>query len=177
MTAPKPVVYYTADMDGLWPGAMTTSTISPYDSQRYTWATSNLDLARAFAFGGLSIYRVQLDQPIMHDPDFRQAIDTWFVMSRHGIVLEVVEENPRTTLAQAERVTSKYALWVKDGSPIYDDDGYATVPPGLREVCTAEDLRQLGLYPTPWLITGLANYLTAQRYRDQGHSSSTALGG
>src|ERR1700741_3884819 len=73
MTPPKPVVYYTADMDGLWPGAMTTSTISPYDSQRYTWATSNLDLARAFAFGGLSIYRVQLDQPIMHDPDFRQA--------------------------------------------------------------------------------------------------------
>ena len=105
MTAPKPVVYYSADMDVLWPGAMTTSTISPYDSQRYTWATSNLDLARAFAFGGLSIYRVQLDQPIMHDPDFRQAIDTWFVMSRHGIVLEVVEENPRMTLAQAEGVT------------------------------------------------------------------------
>jgi hypothetical protein len=166
MTAPKPVVYYSADVEGLWPGVMTTSITSPYDSQRYTWATSNLDLARAFAFGGLSIYRVQLDPPILHDPDFKQAIDTWFVMSSHGIVLEVVGESPQTTLEQAERVTSKYALWAKDGSPIYDDHGYATVPPGLGEVCTAEDLRQLGQYPIPWLITGLTYYLAAQRYRD-----------
>jgi hypothetical protein len=167
MTSSEPAVYYSADVEGLWPGAMTTSTTSPYEGQRYTWATSNLDLARALALGGLSIYRVELDPPVFQDPDFKQAIDTWFVMSRHGTILEVVEDRPRTTLEQAERVTSKYALWAKDGSPIYDDDGSATVPPGLREVCTAEDLRPLGQYPAPWLVTGLANYLAAQRYRDE----------
>jgi hypothetical protein len=168
------MVFYRADVRGLIPGAETTRTRSPYDGHDYTYATTNLNVARAFALQAdgrphgeaLSIYRVQLDPPVLWDPDFQQRPDTWFAMSHWGTVLDVVAEEPGMTLDEARTVMSTYAVWVTDKSPIYDSDGYANVPPGMAEACTAEELRsRLGKYPPPTLIMMWANFLLETQNR------------
>jgi hypothetical protein len=108
------VVLYRADIRGLKRGAETGRMVAWWPEDReYTYATTNLEVARAFvvyAFGvprdhERSVYRVDLDDPI--------------------VVLEVVEENVTMTIDEARQVMSRYARWV-DESPVYDNDGYAT---------------------------------------------------
>jgi hypothetical protein len=109
------------------------------EDREYTYATTNLEVARAFAvyaFGvprdhERSVYRVDLDDPIVGDPEFWCDQNASFVMSHWGTVLEVVEENVTMTVDEAREVFSRYARWV-DKSPVYDNDGYATVPPIWR---------------------------------------------
>ena len=101
-----------------------------------------------------SVYTVQLDDPIVQDPDFRSDEYASFVMSHWGTVLEVVEENVTMTVGEARQVMSRCARWV-DESHIFDDAGYATIPPKWRidnrfdheEI--RNELRTLGAYPEP----------------------------
>jgi hypothetical protein len=158
------VQYFTADVKGLMPGAATTPITNPYKGQTYTYATRNPAVARAFAIAGeRSTYHVQLDPPILHDPYIKQRYHTGFVMSNHGLILDVYGEEACMTLDEAREVMSKYGLWAIDDSQIFDKDGYANVPPGMNTVCTAEDLHQLGQYPAPPIIMALANHLAAQK--------------
>ena len=160
------VVLYRADLRGLSRGAPTGQMVAWWPEDReYTYATTSLDVARAFAvyaFGAprdheRSMYRVQLDDPIVGDPDFRSDEYVSFVMSHWGTVLDVVEENVTMTVDEARQVFSQYTRWV-DESPVYDNDGYATVPPKWRndnrfdndEI--RQELRTLGTYPEPHAV-------------------------
>ena len=155
--------YYRADVQGLSRHDPTTRMRDPRDGREHTYVTTNLDVARAFALGAYdgnsSVYGVELDDPIMWDTEIKQLQHgTRFLMSRGGTVADVVEENPAMTPEEAREVMSEYARWARYGSPVYDDEGYATVPPGLSQVCTAEQLRQLGRYPPPFSIVALAEF-------------------
>jgi hypothetical protein len=165
------VVLYRADVRGLKRGAATGRMVAwwPEDIE-YTYATTSLDVARAFAvyaFGvprdhECSVYRVELDDPIVADPEFRSDEYVSFVMSHWGAVLEVVEEKVTMTVDEARQVFSRYARWV-DESPVYDNDGYATVPPIWRtdnrfdsnEI--RQELRTLGTYPEPHAVLEFLN--------------------
>jgi hypothetical protein len=164
------VVFYRADVQGLRPGDATGRMKSWFDNYLYTYATTRLDVARAFAvyaFGASddperSVYRVELDAPIMEDPEFRSDEYVLFVMSHWGTVLDVVEENATMTVDEARQVFSRHARWV-DGSATYDNDGYATVPPNWRnddrfdddDIC--QELRTLGAYPGPHAVQKFLN--------------------
>lgn len=157
------VVWYRADISGLQRGDETGRMVPWWpENCGYTYATTRLDVARAFAvfaFGvphdhARSVYRVELSGPILCDRDFRSDENTWFGMSHSGIVQEVVEENVTMTIAEAHQVMSNYAPWV-DGSPVLDNDGYATVPPKWRADNRFDDdeirteLHTLGTHPDP----------------------------
>ncbi len=176
-------VYYRADVQGLSPGDPTTHMTDPRDGQEHTYATTNLEVARAFALGvndgNSSVYRVELADPIMWDREIKQLQHgTRFLMSHGGTVTDVVEKNPAMTPEEAREVMSQYARWARYGSRIYDHKGYATVPPALSKGvseklaktlnvepgsyrCTAEQLRQLGLYPPPFSIVAWAEHIAA----------------
>jgi hypothetical protein len=83
-------------------------------------------------------------------------------MSHWGTVLEVVEENVTMTIDEAREVFSRYARWV-DKSPVYDNDGYATVPPIWRNDNRFDNdeirrqLRTLGTYPEPHAVLEFLN--------------------
>jgi hypothetical protein len=172
------VVLYRADVQGLQRGDDTTRMVDPRDNREYTYATTNVDVARAFAVQAFglqrdhrSVYRVELDQPIVPDPDFLSDLDTSFVMSHWGTVVDVVDETVTMTVDEARRLMSRYALWA-DKSPIYDADGFANVPPPVRNDSRfdAEDideirtqLRQLGTYGPPPDIWNLAKVIADTR--------------
>jgi|GEM_PF-1424701 len=130
------VVLYRADVKGLKPGADTGRMRAWFDGREYTYATTNPDVARAVAvkaFGVArdherSVYRVQLDDPIALDPEFLSDNYASFVMSHWGTVEEVFEADVTMSTEEADRTMARYARWV-DESPMYDGDGYATVPP------------------------------------------------
>jgi hypothetical protein len=106
------VVFYRADIQGLKPGDETLRMFASLNGHDYTYATTSLDVARAFAvsvFGVArdherSVYRVQLDDPIVLDPEFRSDEHVSFVMSHWGTVLDVVEEKVTMTTDQVRRV-------------------------------------------------------------------------
>ena len=164
------VVLYRADIKGLGPGGETSRMVAWFDSREYTFATTSLDVARAFgvyAFGvprdhERSVYRVELDYPIFPDPDFRSDVHVSFVLSHWGTVLEVVEENVTLTADEARKIMSAHARWVDD-SPIYDDAGYATAPPKWSEDTRYDaeevgvELRKLGAYPNPRAVLQFLN--------------------
>jgi hypothetical protein len=165
------VVLYRADVRGLKRGAETGRMFAWWPEDReYTYATTNLEVARAFAvyaFGAprdheRSVYRVDLDDPIVGDPEFWCDQNASFVMSHWGTVLEVVEENVTMTIDEAREVFSRYARWV-DKSPVYDNDGYATVPPIWRHDNRFDNdeirqqLRTLGTYPEPHAVLEFLN--------------------
>ena len=163
------VVLYRADVRGLKPGDATGLMIPCYENREYTYATTNLDVARAFAvfaFGAprdheRSVYKVELDNPIVPDPEFRSNENASFVMSHWGTVLDVVEEMVTITIDDARRVMSKYdALWL-DKSRIYDGDGYVTVPPEWRNDHRLDEIRQelreFGTYQWPREILEFLN--------------------
>jgi hypothetical protein len=167
------MLYYHADEKGIKPGFSTTVTPDPYDGREYTYATTNLDAARAFALQSKghkvkeprSVYLVELDAPIVWDPDFLQDLGSWFVMSSGGTVIDVVDEEVTMTIDEAHKVMSRYARWV-DKSPIYDADGYPNVPPRWRDDHRFDEkdvdrikheLRTIGQFPPPPLIVELAN--------------------
>ena len=165
------VVLYRADIRGLKRGAETGRMVAWWPEDReYTYATTNLEVARAFAvyaFGvprdhERSVYRVDLDDPIVGDPEFWSDENASFVMSHWGTVLEVVEENVTMTIDEARQVMSRYARWV-DESPVYDNDGYATVPPLWRNDNRFDNdeirqqLRTLDTYPEPHAVLTFLN--------------------
>ena len=141
-----------------------------YENREYRYATTSLDVARAFAvyaFGvprdhERSVYTVQLDDPIVPDPDFRSDEYASFVMSHWGTVLNVVEEKTTMTVDEARQVISRYARWV-EGSLVFDNAGYATVPPKWRddnrfdEEDIRNELRMLGTYPDPHAVLKFLN--------------------
>ena len=83
-------------------------------------------------------------------------------MSHWGTVLDVVEQNVTMTVDEARQAMSRYARWV-DESPIFDDAGYATVPPKWRNDNRFDDeeirnaLRRLGAYPNPHAVLQFLN--------------------
>jgi hypothetical protein len=173
------VSLFRADVKGLKPGSETTRMVDQSDGREYTYATTNLDVARAFAvkaFGlqrdhARSVYQVELDQPIVTDPDFESSATTSFLMSHWGTVVDVVEETVTMTVEEAHRVMSQHALWV-DRSPIYDPDGFANVPPTVASDVRFDEedkaeirrqLRQLGVYAQPVDIRQLAEVLADGR--------------
>jgi hypothetical protein len=163
------LVLYRADVKGLKPWSDTARMKSRFDNQEYTYATTNLDVARAFAvfaFGvprdhERSIYRVNLDDPLAFDPEFHSGPEAHFYMSHWGTVVETVEPDVTMTVEQAKRVMSRYALWV-GGNRIYDDDGYATVPPRwcstrFDQDIIQQELRTLGTFPEPDAVVRFLN--------------------
>lgn len=159
------LVLYRADVKGLRPGSDTGRMVPFWEqdpAREYTFATTSIDAARAFAvfaFGAArdherSVYRVQLDDPIVFDPEFRSDEAISFYMSHWGTVVEVVEETVAMTVDEAKRVLWNDARWVDD-SRMFDDDGHATVPPkwlvdsrfDVDEIQKA--LRGLGSFPDP----------------------------
>ena len=134
------VVFYRADIQGLKPNDATLRMVASYDGNEYTYATTSLDVARAFAvfaFGvprdhERSVYRVELDDPIVLDPEFRSDEAISFVMSHWGTVLDVVDEKVATTVDEARRIMSRYGPHWMDKSLINDEAGNATLPPKSR---------------------------------------------
>jgi len=88
--------YYRADVRGLNPGDATTRTLDPLNDKEYTYATTQLDLARGIAgrHADFAVYRVTLEEPIEADPDFvEENLGALFVRSPWGAVVQVVDEN------------------------------------------------------------------------------------
>lgn len=170
---------YRADVQGLKSGDETTRMMDPRDGREYTYATTNIDVARAFAVQAFglardhprSVYQVELDAPTVPDPDFVSDLSTSFVMSHWGTVVDVVEETVTMAEMAARRVMSQHALWV-DGSPVYSADGFANLPPMVSTDTRFDDedkdeirkqLRQLGEYAHPADIGHLAKLLAEGR--------------
>jgi hypothetical protein len=87
--------YYRADVQGLNPGDATTRTLDPLDGKEYTYATTQLDLARGIAgrHADFAVYRVTLDEPVEADPDaVEENLGGLFVRSPWGAVVHVVDE-------------------------------------------------------------------------------------
>jgi len=84
--------YYRADVRGLNPGDPATRTLDPLDGKEYTYATTQLDVARGIAarHPEFSVYRVTLDEPVEPDPDATQVgVVELFVRSPWGAVVDV----------------------------------------------------------------------------------------
>src|ERR1700675_2573963 len=89
------MAYYRADVQGLNAGDAATRTLDPLDGKEYTYATTQVDLARAIAarHADFCVYRVILDEPIEADPDAaRDNLGELFVRSSWGAVADVVDE-------------------------------------------------------------------------------------
>ncbi len=160
-------VYFHADVEGLTPGSLISNMVDPYGHRAFTYATSSIELARAFAITGfglptdlhcqeLSVYRVALDDPIL-DPHFNLDSTVRIVTSESGTVLEVVEATVAMSVAQATHSMANYLMW-PDGSRAYDEEGYATVPPKYQLDLRYDDhnrknmldeLQLLDAYPDP----------------------------
>jgi hypothetical protein len=152
------------------PGLMRTQP-EWWDGREYTYATTNPDVARAFAVKAFglprdrerSVYRVKLDDPIVEDPDIASDEHARFVMSHWGTVIEVFEADVTMSIDEANQVRARYAVWPVDGSPVYDDEGYGNVPPLYRgdarfDAADCEEIRHalrshLGTYPTGQAIS------------------------
>ena len=90
------MAYYRADVQGLNAGDAATRTLDPLDGKEYTYATTQVDLARAIAarHADFCVYRVILDEPIEADPDAaRDNLGGVFVRSPWGVIVHVVGEN------------------------------------------------------------------------------------
>lgn len=175
-------VFYRADLRGLPPGAAARRQPSWWgEISRYTCATTSLNVARAFAsyaFGAprndeRAVYRVELDAATaMRDPalDSNEAVS--FVASRRGTIRDVVEgHTPPMTPEAAYRVMRKYVRW-PDTTPVYDDDGYATVPPWWHTPRLDRDemrheVHRLGIYPEPQAVLRLLYEWRRQRTADE----------
>jgi hypothetical protein len=84
--------YYRADVKDLNVGDATTRTLDPLDGREYTYATTELGIARAIAAknGDLGVYRVLLAEPIDADPDAAENnLGEMFVRSPWGAVAAV----------------------------------------------------------------------------------------
>lgn len=164
------VVYYRADVAGLKPGELTSNTVDPDNVRVSTYATTGLELARAFAVTGFgvsgqrdqerSVYRVTLDDPIRTDPDFRSDDNARVVTSELGTIVNLVEANVSMGIQETTALMARYAQW-PDGSPIYKDEGYASVPPKYlldnryddhNYENMLQELETLDTYPDPQTI-------------------------
>lgn len=159
------VTYYRADVQGLGPGQPIGNIVS--EGEALSYATTNLELARAFAVAGfgvapdqrdqeLSVYEVKLDHP-EEDPDFNLDATAQIVTAESGTAVALVEAKVSMNKAQAVQLLAHYLRW-PDGSPAYDDDGHATVPPKYttdnrydthNHRNMLNELELLGTYPTP----------------------------
>ena len=87
--------YYRADVQGLNAGDPATRTLDPLDAKEHTYATTQLEVARAIAasHADFRVYRVTLDGPIEADPDAAEDnLGELFVRSPRGTVVDVVDE-------------------------------------------------------------------------------------
>jgi hypothetical protein len=94
-TDQRPTAYYRADVQTLNPGDAATRTLDPLDGKEYTYATTQLDVARAIAakHADFRVYRVLLDEPIEADPDAAEDnLGEFFVRAPSGAVADVVDE-------------------------------------------------------------------------------------
>jgi hypothetical protein len=90
--------YYRADVQGLNAGDPVTRTLDPLDDKEYTYATTQLDVARAIAarHADFRVYGVILDEPIEADPDAAEDnLGELFVRSPRGRVAEIVDEKDK----------------------------------------------------------------------------------
>ena len=82
--------YYRADVKDLNVGDAATRTLDPLDGNEYTYATTDLALARAIAarHSDFRVYRVLLDEPVVPAED--DSLGDVFVRSPSGAVTEVM---------------------------------------------------------------------------------------
>lgn len=157
-------VLYRADVSGLQVGGPTTQLYDVNDSnQSRTHATTNPKVARALTVlrfrlppnVDLSVYRVELDEPLVLDPAFPSDEQAEFYLSHYGTVVDLYGDDPAMSRDEALAVMNRYAQW-PDGSRIWDDNGHATVPPQYESDPRFDDddreqmrkeLRVLGFYP------------------------------
>jgi hypothetical protein len=173
--ADEKTVYYRADVEGLERGQPTARRMDAFVGRECTYATTNLQVARAFAVErevrtGIrrSVYRVELAAPICPDPDFAGGTLRWdpgCFISPRGTVLDVVDLHvDDMTIDEAFSFMAQFNVWPQDGSPLYDDNGYVTVPTELVGMPRVEDdFRALGKYPEHDVISALARRIRDSR--------------
>jgi hypothetical protein len=153
---------YRADRRGLKPQQPTSRVHFLSNGREYTSATTNFDLACAFAVRrgyetGVkrSVYEVELEHPTW-DGFYLEETGAGCWESESGTVRRLVEDDVAMTLNEANAIMSAHAVWTKwskhsqrleYAGPMYDADGYAAHPTAVAEL--RQLLRQLGQYPDP----------------------------
>lgn len=132
----------------------------------FVYVTTDRDLAYDFAAykaalgHGATLYRVEpMGKPI-HDPDYPKGIS--FRCSGATVVdVEMDGIDHTSTLTGAAH---GYMTW-DDGSPVYDDEGYALPSKGLKHLgASVEDLQTLGAYTEFEQIQEFAVRLVFERH-------------
>jgi len=119
------------------PDAYTTA-LGPFDVGRRNrvYFTVDRQMARGHAAaagireGSGSLYRVQPDGEVEHDPDFPPGI-SW--CSRSALILAVDELEVTMTDQQIGQALCRYNTW-DDGSRMYDDAGRIQLSPQMRDL-------------------------------------------
>jgi hypothetical protein len=148
-------IWYCADVLGKQPGE--TVTLYQYgDDYNCAFVTSRQDVARAVAAGreDRTVYRVK-GEGLRYDVPEDGMKTLEFAVFDNAVVIA------RVPLVS----TSREALWEPiaqhfrwcDGSPRYDQEGYATSPPGMRgdtvpEQALRKRLKQGGKYLPPDMV-------------------------
>ena len=118
----------------------------PCDPKR-VYVTTDVLLAESYAaaFGETgqgSLYRVEPSGELHGDPDYANHPGVSYSCS-WATVLEVVKVNVESTREQD--LYHRRFEWLKDGTPAWDEDGYALPSPAMRKAgITPDFLRTLG---------------------------------
>lgn len=152
------VTWFRADRRGLERG-QTLSRAQLYgDGQDYIFATNRRDVARAYAAQrpDWSVYEVK---PIGSGHTYHDECLAGTHMFDFAVVLDLAEETVTTPREEAWKPIAEQFRWL-DGSARYDDEGYATAPPGMRGDTAPEKtlrarLREMGKYLPPDEVEGL----------------------
>lgn len=110
------------------------------DGQDYVFVTSRREVARAYAAErpDWSVYEVK---PIGSGDKYYDEAAAGTYMFEYAVVLDLADERVTMSREQAWEPIAKDFRWL-DGSARYDDDGYATAPPGMRaDVTPAKQFR------------------------------------
>lgn len=153
------------------PGDAATRSVNERDGREYVYATTNLDVARAYAVlrGNSAVYRVALDTPIVWDDNFHEGSAAGCWRSQRGTIVDRVEVDVDMSHNEAVMVMAPLSIWDGPDQPMYDEQGFGLPPPIPNSSIEAEDLREqlrsLGTYPNPRDIQRLATQLCGESAR------------
>jgi hypothetical protein len=165
MIAPDEPLWFRADKAGLQPGNLATHSERPLNGRLVVYATSRLEVARAFAAqrGGGSVYQIDPIDPTgvfrYDDPDYPPSSGAGCIAFDDASIVRVVEARVDMTRDAAWQLMSRHFLW-PDQTRMYDDEGYPTASPQMRAAgIDASALRHLGPYCEPGAVCTAATNL------------------
>jgi len=165
---PESTMWFRADVPGLRPYDPANHSGMPLSGRRVVYATSRLDVARAFAAsrGGWWVYEVRPIDPTgvfqYDDPDYPPESGAGCLAFDDASVVRAIDQAIQMTADDAWRFISQFFLW-PDKSRMYDDDGYPTASPEMRAASRgAEELRPLGQYPKPDAVISFIRQLMSR---------------